>query len=232
MPARVLVTHAVLHCNTTTSTSGRSDKIWAGVVVATPGQPAQTYTLYGRRGATLTQSTKNFATTPEALRYFDAKMTEKLERHDYFRCNWRDNHYGVRYDLPNFFPELLAVRAFDAPRPTTPPLRFAALPRPATPVAYPAGIYEVDQESAWWYVVPDDVGYGYATSPNALLIERGYAGYPPKDARLLPTWVWRASKKSAALLAPKALPWHHADEAKLLQTAGLELIAAVLGGGA
>lgn len=226
MPNRVLVTHAVLHCQTSTS-----DKIWAGVVVAPAGGPAQTHVAYGRRGATLNVGTKSFATTPEALKHFDQKMVEKLERHDYRRCDWRDRHYGVRYDLPGHFPELSGLQSWEGNWRTAPALAYAALPRPATPVAYPAGIYEVDQESAWWYVVPDDVGYGYALSPNALLVERGGRDHQcaEDDARLLPTWVWRAHKRSAALLTPKTKAWHPGEDRRLLERAQLELLAAVLG---
>lgn len=223
---RILVTHAVLHCDDHTS-----DKLWAGVVLAVPGEPAQTHVAYGRRGATLNVGTKAFPDTPAALRHFDQKMTEKLERHAYHRCDWQDRHFGVRYDLPLHFPELRAVAALVGEGPATPPVAFAALPRPATPVAYPAGIYEVDQETRWWYVVPEDVPYGYALSPNAMLVGRGdyrVRGHAPDDARLLPTWVWRATKRSAALLTPKAQVWHPAEDRKLLERVQLELIAAVL----
>lgn len=227
MPDRVLVTHAVLHCQVHTS-----DKIWAGVVIAQPGAPAQTYTLYGRRGATLNVNTKAFPDHVAALRYFDQKMVEKLERHDYRRCDWTSRHYGVRYDLPSHFPELYALQAWRSAGVYSggPPVAYASLPRPATPVAYEAGIYEVDQEHRWWYVVPEGVPYGYATSPNAMLVERGYperAG-AADDARLLPTWVWRATKKSAALLAPKRQAWDPAEEQSLLDRVQLELIASVM----
>jgi len=228
MPDRVLVTHAVLHCS-----NGTSDKIWAGVVVAQPGAPAQTYTLYGRRGATLNVNTKAFPDHVAALKYFDQKMVEKLERHDYRRCHWQDRWFGVNHDLPNHFPELrpLYSWAWNWHGGPTTPLAYASLPRPDTAVAYPAGIYEVDQERRWWYVVPDDVPYGYATSPNALLVERGTRDHQcaEDDAEVLPTWVWRATKKSAALLAPKGRAWHPAEDRKLLERAQLELIASVLG---
>lgn len=227
MPDRVLVTHAVLHCQVHTS-----DKIWAGVVVANPGAPAQTYTLYGRRGATLNVNTKAFPDHVAALRYFDQKMVEKLERHDYRRCDWTSRHYGVRYDLPSHFPELYAFQAWDYPWATRqlPPVAYASLPRPGTPVAYEAGIYEVDQELRWWYVVPEDVPYGYATSPNAMLVERGLQGHAgaEADAELLPTWVWRATKKSAALLSPKTKAWSPAEDQRLLDRVRLELIASVM----
>lgn len=226
MTNRILVTHAVLHCDEHTS-----DKIWAGVVLAVPGEPAQTHVMYGRRGGTMNVGTKTFAATPDALRHFDAKMTEKLTRHDYRRCDWHGARYAVRWDLLHHFPELRAVSALVGEGPTTRPVAYASLPRPGTPVAYPAGIYEVDQETRWWYVVPEDVPYGYALSPNAMLVERGdhrVRGHAADDAQLLPTWVWRATKRSAALLAPKTHVWHPAEDRRLLDRVQLELIAAVL----
>jgi hypothetical protein len=225
MPTRILVTHAVLHCNT-----GGSDKVWAGVVLAVPGEPAQTHVMYGRRGSNLNAGTKTFATTPEALRHFDAKMQEKLERHDYHRCDWTDRYYEVRHHLTYQFPELDPLTVYQGGYVRT--TGHAALTRPSTGVAYPAGVYEVDREPRWWYVVPEDVGYGYALSPNAMLVERGRRAddyHPESMARATPTWVWRATKRSAALMTPKTYAWHAADEAQLLGWAQLELIAAVMG---
>jgi hypothetical protein len=225
MPNRILVTHAVLHC-----TQGSSDKLWAGVVLAVPGEPAQTHVMYGRRGAVPNAGTKTFTTTPEALRHFDAKMQEKLERHGYHRCDWRDRHFEIRHHLTYQFPELHPLLTYQGGYVRT--TGSAALTRPATAAAYPAGIYGLDQEPGWWYVVPEDVGYGYALSPNAMLVERGRradAYHPESMTRAMPTWVWRATRKSAALLTPKQHPWHRADEAQLLGWAQLELIAAVMG---